>query len=42
MEYKYSDITEKNLRASINAHVTLGNDFQELIYQRSLVVEFGY
>ena len=41
MEYKYSDITEKILRASLNVHATLGNGFQELIYQRSLVVEFG-
>ena len=41
MEYKYSDITEKILRASMNVHATLGNGFQELIYQRSLVVEFG-
>ena len=40
MEYKYSDITEKILRASMNVHVALGNGFQKLIYQRSLVVEF--
>lgn len=40
MEYKYSDITEKILRASMNVYATLGNGFQELIYQRSLVVEF--
>ena len=25
----------------MNVHATLGNGFQELIYQRSLVVEFG-
>ena len=42
MEYKYSDITEKFLRASMNVHATLGNGFQKLIYQRSLVVKFGY
>ena len=41
MEYKCSDITEQILRASMNVQATLGNGFQELIYQRSLVVEFG-
>ena len=41
MEYKYSSITEKILRAAMNVHTVLGNGFQELIYQRSLIVEFG-
>ncbi|MEI9933696.1 MAG: GxxExxY protein [Ferruginibacter sp.] len=41
MEYKYSDITEKILRASMNVHGTLGNGFQEVIYQRALEIEFG-
>jgi GxxExxY protein len=41
MDYKYSDITEKILRAAMNVHSVLGNGFQELIYQRSLVDEFG-
>lgn len=41
MEYKYSDITEKILRAAMNVHTVLGNGFRELIYQRSLIVEFG-
>jgi GxxExxY protein len=41
MEYKYSDITEKILRAAMNVHTGLGNGFQEVIYQRSLEIEFG-
>ena len=39
MEYKYSDITEKILRAAMNVHSALGNGFQEVIYQRALEVE---
>lgn len=40
MDYKYSDITEKILRAAMNVHSALGNGFQEVIYQRALEVEF--
>src|SRR5918993_871877 len=40
MDYKYSDITEKILRAAMNVHNALGNGFQEVIYQRALEVEF--
>ncbi len=40
MDYKYSEITEKILRAAMNVHSTLGNGFQEVIYQRALEVEF--
>ena len=40
MEYKYSDITEKILRAAMNVHTALGNGFQEVIYQRALEIEF--
>ncbi len=40
MDYKYSEITEKILRADMNVHSTLGNGFQEVIYQRALEVEF--
>ncbi len=40
MEYKYSDITEKILRAAMNVHGFLGNGFQEVIYQRALEIEF--
>ena len=40
MEYKYSDITEKILRAAMNVHAAMGNGFQEVIYQRALEIEF--
>ena len=40
MDYKYSDITEKIIKACMVVHNTLGNGFQELIYQRALVIEF--
>src|SRR5262245_42225328 len=40
MEYKYSDITEKIIGAAMKVHRYLGNGFQEVIYQRCLVVEF--
>lgn len=37
--YKYSDITEKIIGASMRVHGALGNGFQEVIYQRALAVE---
>ncbi|MEP7317678.1 MAG: GxxExxY protein [Panacibacter sp.] len=40
MEYKYSDITEKIIKAAMNVHNILGNGFQEVIYQRALAIEF--
>jgi GxxExxY protein len=40
MDCKYSEITEKILRAAMNVHSVLGNGFQEVIYQRALEVEF--
>lgn len=40
MEYKYADITEKIIKAAMNVHSALGNGFQEVIYQRSLEIEF--
>ena len=39
MEYKYSDITEKIIGASMKIHRYLGNGFQEVIYQRCLEIE---
>lgn len=39
MEYKYSDITEKIIGAAMKVHRYLGNGFQEVIYQRCLVIE---
>jgi len=38
--YKYSDITKKIIGASMNVHCSLGNGFQEVIYQRALSIEF--
>ena len=39
-KFLYGDITEKILAASFKVHNELGNGFQEVIYQRCLVVEF--
>lgn len=39
-EYKYSDITEKIIGASMRVHSFLGNGFQEKIYQNCLEIEF--
>jgi GxxExxY protein len=36
---KYSDLTEKIIGASFRVHSTLGNGFQEVIYQRALELE---
>jgi len=38
-EYKFGDITEKIIGASFKVHGTLGNGFQEVIYQRALELE---
>jgi GxxExxY protein len=39
MEYKYADITQSIIGASIELHKILGNGFQEVIYQRALDIE---
>ncbi len=39
-EYKYGDITEKIIGGAFRVHGTLGNGFQEIIYQRALELEF--
>jgi GxxExxY protein len=40
MEFKYKDVTEKIIGAAMKIHRYLGNGFQEVIYQRCLVIEF--
>ncbi|MDY0020562.1 MAG: GxxExxY protein [Anaerolineae bacterium] len=38
-EYKHSDITRKIIGAAMKVHSTLGCGFQEVIYQRAMVIE---
>lgn len=37
--YKYSDLTQKIIGCAMEVHNTLGNGFQEVIYQRALEIE---
>ena len=39
-DFKYGDVTEKIIGAAFRVHGTLGNGFQEVIYQRALELEF--
>jgi len=39
-EYKYSETTGKIIGAAMEVHKLLGSGFQEVIYQRALVIEF--
>jgi GxxExxY protein len=36
---KYSDITQRIIGCAMRVHSTLGNGFQEVIYQRALQIE---
>ncbi|MHB0939897.1 MAG: GxxExxY protein [Armatimonadota bacterium] len=38
----YRDITERIIGAAMRVHTTLGNGFQEVIYQRALEIEMPY
>jgi GxxExxY protein len=38
-KYKYSALTARIIKAAMAVHGRLGNGFQELIYQRALVLE---
>ncbi|MDM8516072.1 GxxExxY protein [Desulfobacterales bacterium HSG16] len=39
---KYGDITQAIIGCSMTVHNTLGNGFQEVIYQRDLAIEMQY
>lgn len=38
-KYKYSELTSKIIVCAMTVHRTLGNGFQEVIYQRALAIE---
>jgi len=38
-KYKYSKLTSKIIGCAMQVHKTLGNGFQEVIYQRALSIE---
>ncbi len=40
-EYKYSALTSKIIGCAMTVHKTLGNGFQEVIYQRALRIEMS-
>ena len=39
-QFKYEEITKKIIGSAMKVHSTLGNGFQEVIYQRALEIEF--
>lgn len=39
---KYEDLTRKIIGCAMKVHSTLGNGFQEVIYQRALALEMRY
>ncbi len=41
-EYKYSELTGKIIGCAMQVHRTLGNGFQEVIYQRALAIELSF
>jgi GxxExxY protein len=38
-QYKYSELTSQIIGCAMTVHKTLGNGFQEVIYQRALEIE---
>ncbi|MES2647044.1 MAG: GxxExxY protein [Bacteroidota bacterium] len=41
-QYKYSELTSKIIGCAMTVHKTLGNGFQEVIYQRALAIEMQF
>jgi len=39
---KYEDLTQKIIGCAMQVHRTMGNGFQEVIYQRALAIEMQY
>jgi GxxExxY protein len=39
---KYEDLTRRIIAAAMKVHSTLGNGFQEVIYQRAMEIEMPY
>ncbi len=39
--YKYEDLTRSIIGCAMKVHSTMGNGFQEVIYQRCLAIEMG-
>ena len=39
-DYKYKELTGRIIGAAMEVHKSLGNGFQEVIYQRALEIEF--
>ena len=40
-KYKYSELTGKIIGCAMKVHSSLGNGFQEVIYQRCLAIEMA-
>ena len=40
-EYKYSELTSRIIKCAMTVHTTLGNGFQEVIYQRASEIEMA-
>ncbi len=38
-DYKFKEVTEKIIGAAMKVHASLGNGFQEVIYQRAMEIE---